>query len=66
MRLAPGRQQASVSKAASNVWKILPGLYKENVGQRRAGVCVQVGSGGPINHCLGVHHREVLLPQGIP
>ena len=39
VRPTPGRQQTSISKTVSKVPKILPGLYKENVGQRWMGLC---------------------------
>ena len=38
VRPAPGRQWTSVSKTFSKVPKTLPGLHKENVGQRLVGM----------------------------
>ena len=39
VRPSPGKQQPNVSKTVSKVPKILPGFYKENVGQRWVDAC---------------------------
>lgn len=58
-----GGQQASVSKTVSKVPKILPGLSKENVGQRSAGTCGRAG-----HHCHGwglAGSGQPLLLEGV-
>lgn len=37
VRLVPGRQKTTVSEKVSKVLHILPGIYKQNVGQRWVG-----------------------------
>lgn len=39
MRPVPGRQWTSISKTVSEVLKVIPGLSKENMGQRWVGTC---------------------------
>ena len=65
VRLTPGRQLASVSKSVSKMLKILPGLYKENAGQRWMGMCRQAVK-VKLVFVLESNTGGILLVQGGP
>lgn len=65
MRLIPGRQKTRVSEKVSKVLHILPGIYKQNAGQRWVGKGTWAVKVKPITVLESVK-GGVLLAQGSP
>ena len=66
VRPTPGRQQTSVSKTVYKMVKILPGFYKENVGQRWVGTCRQAVKVKSITIKVFLPSGQSLLLQTLP